>query len=86
MPINLEVSDASSSAIEAIKSTGGEVSMVYRTPLTMREYLKPHKFPEYKTLKAPMPPPKKVKRLERLREKGMAVSYPAAPWFTDNVE
>lgn len=60
--------------------------MKYRTPLTMRYYLKPHKFPEYKNLKDPMPPPKKVKKLENLREKGIDVSYASAPWFTDNVE
>lgn len=33
-----------------------------------------------------MPPPKKVKKLEKLRAKGIEVSYPSAPWFTDNVE
>lgn len=60
--------------------------MVYRTPLLMREYLKPHKFPEYQELKSPMPPPKKVNKLEKLRSKGIEVSYPSAPWFTDNVE
>jgi hypothetical protein len=46
--------------------------------------LKPHKFPEYKTLKTPMPSPKKVKKLEKLKEKGMDVEYPNAPWFTEN--
>ena len=33
-----------------------------------------------------MPPPKKVKRLEYLRSKGMEVDYPPAPWFTNNQE
>ena len=33
-----------------------------------------------------MPPPKKVKKLEALKRKGLDVEYPAAPWFTDNVE
>jgi len=49
--------------------------------------LKPHKFPEFKgTYKTPMPPPKMVKRLERIRAKGVEVEYPPAPWFTDNKE
>ena len=33
-----------------------------------------------------MPAPKVVKKLEKLRDKGIEVSYPAAPWFTDNRE
>ena len=33
-----------------------------------------------------MPPPKKVKKLESQRRKGFEVEYPAAPWYTDNVE
>ena len=37
-------------------------------------------------MKHPMPPPKKVKKLEKLREKGLEVEYSNAPWFTDNVE
>lgn len=85
-PINLEVSDASHSAIEAVKTTGGNLNVVYRTPLLMRNHLKPHKFHPDKKLKSPMPPPKKVKKMEALRNKGLEVDYPAAPWYTDNVE
>lgn len=33
-----------------------------------------------------MPPPKAVKKLERIRTKGVEVSYPPAPWFTDHKE
>ena len=85
--ITLEASDATQSAIDAIKATGGSVSTVYRTPMILRNYLKPHKYPEYKKeLKTPMPHAKKVKQLERLRVKGMEVAYPAAPWITDNLE
>jgi len=60
--------------------------MIYRTPLLMRLYLKPHKFGEYEDLKSPMPSPKKVKKLEKLKTKGIDVSYPDAPWFTYNKE
>ena len=43
-PITLEVSDASTNAITAIKETGGQISVKYRTQLMMRNHLKPHKF------------------------------------------
>ena len=33
-----------------------------------------------------MPPPKKVKKLEHLKRKGIEVDYPVAPWYTYNVE
>ena len=83
VPIYLEVSDASVSSIEAIKKTGGDLVVNYRTPLVMRNYLRPHLFPEWQTLKVPMPSPKMVKKLEHLKSKGLDVSYPRAPWFTD---
>jgi len=60
--------------------------VVYRTPLLMRQHLKPHKFPAHKELKTPMPPQKRVIKLEKLKEKGLSVEYPRAPWFTDNKE
>ena len=52
----------------------------------MRNHLKPHKFDDWKELKAPMPPNKQIKKMERLKNKGLEVSYPSAPWFTDNLE
>ena len=52
----------------------------------MRNHLKPHKFDDWKELKVPMPPNKQIKKMERLRSKGLEVSYPSAPWFTDNLE
>lgn len=33
-----------------------------------------------------MPSPKQLKKLEKIRDKGIEVSYPSAPWFTDNRE
>ena len=52
----------------------------------MRQHMKPHKFDERKELKTPMPPNKKIKKLEKLKAKGLEVTYPSAPWFTDNYE
>lgn len=46
----------------------------------------PHKFSQHKELKVPMPPAKKVRKLEKLREKGIDVEYPRAPWYSDNLE
>lgn len=84
--INLEISDASKSAIETIKETGGSIKVQYRTPLLMRYHLKPHKFSDHKELKTPMPPQKRVIKLEALKDKGLEVDYPRAPWYTDNKE
>jgi len=86
MPITIEAGDATQGAIDSIKETGGSIRVLYRTPLLMRQHIKPHKFPEYKELKTPMPPPKRVKKLEKLKEKGLDVEYPRTPWFTDNKE
>ena len=43
-PINLEISDASKSAVNVIKETGGSLQVKYRTPLLMRYHLKPWAF------------------------------------------
>jgi len=67
-------------------ATGGKIVCEYRTPMILRNEIKPHQFNHWKTLKVPMPPPLEVLRLEKLREKGLEVNYPRAPWYTDNVE
>lgn len=36
VPLHLELSDASLSAIETIKEAGGSIKVVYRTPLLIR--------------------------------------------------
>lgn len=35
-PITIEVANATTDAIEAIKSLGGQINVIYRTPLLMR--------------------------------------------------
>lgn len=85
-PITLEVTDASEQAIEAVKNLGGDLKVVYRTNLLLKNHLKPHKFHPDANLKTPMPPPKKVRKMEALRRKGLSVEYPDAPWFTYNVD
>lgn len=44
MPIHLEVSQASKSAIEAVEKAGGTVTCVHFNKLALRALLKPHKF------------------------------------------
>ncbi len=73
IPIHIEASDASLTAIDVIRKTGGSIKVVYRTPLLMRYHLKPHKFQSHKELKTPMPPQKRVIKLEKLKEKGLDV-------------
>ena len=81
LPLNLEVSDASQSVIDAVKELGGSIKVVYTTPLILKHMLKPHKFTF--PVKTPMPPPQKVLKLEMMKEKGLEVVYPKAPWFED---
>jgi hypothetical protein len=84
--VNLEISDATGGAISSVQNLGGSISVKYRTPLLMRNHLKPYKFDSNKTLKTPMPHNKAIKKLERLEKKGLDVEIPDAPWFTDNRE
>jgi len=67
-PINVEVSDASKNAISKIKENGGNVSIKYRTKLTLKYHVKPHKF--HNPILDPVPPQRKVERLNNLKEKG----------------
>lgn len=82
VPLHLEVSNASQSAIDAVKAAGGSITVVHFTETTLRRFLKPHKFaiPE---AKIPMPPPKTVLKYESLRDKGLEVRYPKAPWYEE---
>jgi len=52
------------------------------TPNIIRRFLVPHRF-KIPEAKIPMPPVKKVFKLEKLREKGMEVRYPKAPWYEE---
>ena len=58
--------------------------MKYMTPLIVRNHIKPYKFSTGKELKVPMLPPKDVRKLENMKMKGLTVSYPRAPWFSDH--
>lgn len=62
-PLNLEVSDASKMVIQKIKEVGGQVNLVHRTPLKLREHMYPEKYPL--PLGEPITPWWKVKKLLR---------------------
>ena len=81
-PVNLEVSDASQTAIDAIKETGGSIKAVYHTETTLKRLLHPEKFANPEA-KIPMPKPKKVLKLEKMKDKGIEVIYPKAPWYEE---
>ena len=80
-PLNIEVSSASQQAINAIKNSGGNVICVYRTGLTLRHHVKPYNY-DYSP-RDPQPPPEKLLKMEKLREKGAEVKYVAVKWFED---
>ena len=63
MKLNIEVTKCSKEVAKIIQELGGKITFVYQTPLTLRAHLKPEKFK--KIPKTPMPPPKKVLKLEK---------------------
>lgn len=57
--IDIEASQVSLAAAQAIEAAGGSVKSVYYSPLALRSHLKPHKFEL--PVRSPLPPPKKMK-------------------------
>ena len=82
VPLHLEVSDADDEAIEAVKSNGGSITVVHHTETTLRRLLRPHSYLVPKA-KIPMPDQKSVIQYERMKERGLEVRYPKAPWFEE---
>lgn len=80
--IKLEVSDATEEAIKIIKETGSTLVAVYHTETTLKRLLTPYKF-KVPEAKIPMPPARTVLKLEQLKEKGIDVIYPKAPWYEE---
>jgi len=61
--IDIEVSQASTSALQAIQKNGGNVKLVYYDREGLRSILKPHKFKEMPYLKSP--PEKRNRKLRK---------------------
>jgi large subunit ribosomal protein L15 len=70
-------------AINYIQKAGGSVELVFRTPLKLREHLRPEKYPL--PLRDPITPFWRVKKLERLsRDRGIPVSFPKPKWLLED--
>jgi hypothetical protein len=54
-PLQIEANDATDECLEFITSNGGKITHRYRTPLILKQELKPHKIPSHKFYKTPMP-------------------------------
>lgn len=61
--LNLEVTDASKTVIQKIHQAGGNVKLIHRTPLKLREHMFPDKYPL--PLGEPITPWWKVQKLIR---------------------
>ena len=70
----MSVTDASKTVIEKVRSEGGSVELIHRTPLKLREHLYPEKFPL--SLREPIPPSYTVKKLDRkAKDRGIEIVY-----------
>lgn len=78
--MNLEVTDASKTAIDYIQKNGGSVELIFRTPLKLREHIKPEKY--LLPLRDPVTPAWRVRKLQRLSEnRGIPVAFPKPKWL-----
>lgn len=75
------MSDASAQVISAIKERGGSVKCVYRTPLLLREHLRPDKFDMQ--LRDPVPPAHALKQLDRISARGAEVVFNMPKWLSE---
>lgn len=82
IPIHLEVTDASKTVIDAVKATGGSITAVHHTKKTLHRMLHPEAYSKPEA-KIPMPKPYKVLKYEKMRDKGINVVYPKAPWYEE---
>jgi len=84
-PLKLEVTDASKTAIRQITEQGGEVKLIHRTPLKLKEHMYPEKYPI--PLLDPITPYWKVKKLMRKEEdRGLSISYPKPKWLIEDIK
>ncbi|CAK61865.1 unnamed protein product (macronuclear) [Paramecium tetraurelia] len=81
-PLTIEVSDASKTAIDAIKKAGGEVKVIYFTPLLLRQHLFPDKYPL--ELRPALPPSRAVEAIQRTEERGAVADYIKPKWVIED--
>lgn len=64
---------------------GGEIKLIHRTPLKLKEHVFPDKYPI--PLMDPITPYWKVKKLMRKEEdRGLPISYPKPQWLSDDIK
>ena len=79
-PLNFEVTDASKTAIHYITRQGGNVKLIYLTPLKLKEHIYPEKYPI--PLLDPITPFWKVKKLQRKeKDREIPITYPKPKWL-----
>lgn len=79
-PLHFEVTDASKTAISAVKAKGGSVTVIYKTKKQLEYHFKPYKF-DLPMNETAMPPPYTVLKLEKAKEKGAEVVYKRPQWI-----
>ena len=62
-PLKFEVTDASKAAIKCITKQGGDVKLIHRTPLKLKEHIYPEKYPL--PLMDPITPYWRIRKLQR---------------------
>lgn len=84
-PIKIEVTDASAPVIKRIEENGGEVRLVFRTQLKLKEHLYPENYPL--PLADPLPPAWRARKLARIEKtRGHAVVYRKPKWQIEEQE
>ena len=79
-PLNFEVTDASKTAIDYIAKQGGNVKLIYRSPLKLKEHVFPEKYPL--PLMDPITPNWRVNKLIRKEEaRGITIAFPKPKWL-----
>jgi large subunit ribosomal protein L15 len=79
--INIEISGADQSAIDAIKRVGGSVTIVYMDRVGLRAHLRPYRFEILP--KTARPTAKMVHYLEKMRARGCQVRYIRPLWLIE---
>jgi large subunit ribosomal protein L15 len=79
-PLHFEVTDASQSAIDAVKSKGGSVTLIYKTDVQLKYHIKPYKF-DFPINETATPPPNKAIHLKGKENKGAIVKFNRPQWL-----
>ena len=79
-PLHFELSDASKSAIDAVKAANGSVKCIFRTTQQVKYHIKPDKF-NYPQRDTSMPSQYDALKMQKIEERGAEVKYIKPPWL-----